>query len=264
MKIFEIKKNQRHLYQEQISRLEKMANYPLGNDSFYIDHGKDYFAFFDRLGETHYFACTINNEIVAVAAGIVRQLSKKGFYLCDLKVHPKYRRKKIPLKILSHAALRYYLKCPRGYAIAMDKENQKENRTAKLLEHFRWLKISPIEKLHLYSFNYEEMLMHRKLIEEHKGKISFLSLQGVKDLILDSTKLPMKLLHIQYGDKRENTDEQLTIEPQRDYVHMIALVSNDSLKKEFDKLKIHSTSTATIIEHNLKNTDWSFIRTSDI
>ncbi|MDD4974762.1 MAG: GNAT family N-acetyltransferase [Bacteriovorax sp.] len=264
MKIFEIKKSERHLYQDQIVRLEKMANYPLGSDSFYIDHGKDYFAFFDRLGESHYFVCTINNEVVAVAAGIIRKVPKRVFYLCDLKVHPKYQRKRIPLKILSHAALRYYLKCPRGYAIAMDKEKQKENRTAKLLQHFRWLRITPVEKLSIYSFSYEDILGHRELIEKHKGPIYFLSLIGIKDLILDSTKFPMKLLHLQYGHQKQNIKEESITEAQVGHIHMLALTSNDPLKKELDQLNIHPSSSATVIEHNMKDFDWNFIRTSDI
>lgn len=264
MKIFEIKKSERHFYQEQISNLEKLAIYPLGADFFSIDHGKDYFAFFDRLGELHYFVCTIDKLVVAVGAGIIRKIPKKVFYLCDLKVHPNYRGRKIPLKILGHAALRYYLKCPRGYAISMDSNMQKENRVARLLKNFRWLKIAPTEKLHLFSFNHEEITQHRELIEKYKGPISFLSLLGIKDLLLTSTKMPMPLLHIQYENQKLHEEDILIQEAKEDHIHMMALTSSDPLKKEFDQLKIKASSTATIVGHNMKIAHWNFIRTSDI
>ncbi len=264
MKIFEIKKDDRYLYQEQLATLEKIAIYPLGDDSFRIDHGSDYFAFFDRLGDVHYFVCTINDKVVAVSAGIIREIPHKVFYLCDLKVHPDYRGKKIPLKMLSHGAIRYYLKCPRGYAISMDKGEQKENRVAKLLSRFRWLKIAPVEKLFIYSFTHEEIKRYRELIEKHKGPISFLSLLGIKDLILESTKKPMKLLHIQYGHDLGGAHDALTKDAKEDHVHMLALTSGDPLKNEFDQLKIRSSSSATVIAHNMKIIKWDFIRTSDI
>lgn len=264
MKIFEVNKAERHRYQDQIVQLEKLTNYPLGNDSFSIDHGNNYFSFFDRLGEPHYFICTIDNEVVAVGAGIIRKIPKRTFYLCDLKVHPAHQGKRIPHKILGHAALRYYLKCPAAYAIAMDKENQKENRTAKLLGLLPWPKILPMGKLYLYSFSCEEIELHRELIEKHKGPISFLSLMGVKDLILNSTKLPMKLLHLQYGETKQNAQMHLITKGQKDHVHMFSLISTDPLKLELDQQKIIPTSSATVIGHNMSAVNWDFIRTSDI
>ncbi len=34
----------------RLAALERLATYPLGRDTFQLDHGPDYFAFLDRLG----------------------------------------------------------------------------------------------------------------------------------------------------------------------------------------------------------------------
>ncbi len=45
----------RAAWARKIVAVEDMCEYPLGSDSFKLDHGKDYFAFFDRLGEATHF-----------------------------------------------------------------------------------------------------------------------------------------------------------------------------------------------------------------
>ncbi len=260
MKIFEIKKADRKLYQSQIEDLETSAEYPLGDDFFKISHGKDYFKFFDRLGTVHYFACSSHNKIVAVACGIIRNLETPIFYLCDLKVHPDYRGQHIPLKILLKAAFRYYLKCPRGYAISMDHKNQRENKVAKLLKKFWILPFKVSAKIYIYSFTYVQILELRKIIELEKGLIAFLSLENTKDLILRSTKSPIPLVHIQYG----STGDYSVKEPSKNSVHMLSLLESDVLVRKFLEINVFPESTASLITHNLKNTNFNFILTSDI
>jgi hypothetical protein len=260
MKIIEIKIKDREYFQERIEALEKIAEYPLGNDFFKISHGSDYFNFFDRLGDTHYFVCLVDAKVVAVACGIIRYLEKPIFYLCDLKVHPDYRGKHLPLKILFKAAFLYYLKCPRGYAISMDHQNQKENRVAKLLKKFWILPFNVSTQILIYSFSFEQVTAVQSLIEKHKGNISFLSLKGIKDLVLKSTQMPMPILHIQYGKNAA----QGRIEPLENHVHMLALSKTDQLVSELSQINIFPNSTATLISHNAKNYNWDFVQTSDI
>jgi hypothetical protein len=260
MKIFELKVEHRPKYQNKIEALEQIAEYPLGTDFFKISHGLNYFQFFDRLGETHYYICEINNEIVAVACAVLRKTEIPLFYLCDLKVHPDYRGRHIPLKILFKGAIKNYLKCPRGYAISMNHPDQTENRIAKLLKKFWLLPFQVASKILIYSLSYDEVLKHRTLIEKEKGEIGFLSLVGVKDLILKSTQKPLPLMHIQYGKQKERSEPN----PKENHTHMISLLERDSLIQKLTEVDIFPSSTATLISHNAKNFDWSFIRTSDI
>src|SRR5690349_2320433 len=103
MKVVKITRDRRELYRDRIVRLESEARYPLGADFFGIDHGEDYFAFFDRLGDVHYYAAVDGDRVAAVATGIVRRVPQKTWYLCDLKVTPDYRKRHIPLRMLKSA-----------------------------------------------------------------------------------------------------------------------------------------------------------------
>ena len=95
-------------FQAGIASLEQNAIYPLGQDFFQIDHGTDYFAFFDRLGDVHYYIALEGQQVVAVGAGILRQVTDQqgqspqlAWYLCDLKVHPQYQGQLLSLRLLS-------------------------------------------------------------------------------------------------------------------------------------------------------------------
>ena len=50
VKIVHLRAEDRPAYQDRVAALERLASYPLGDDRFELDHGPDYFAFFDRLG----------------------------------------------------------------------------------------------------------------------------------------------------------------------------------------------------------------------
>ena len=91
---------ERQLFQPGIVAIEKIATYPLGDDFFKIDHGVDYFAFFDRLGKLNYYIMCDGEHVAAVGAGVLRQVPylqgkspQEAWYLCDLKVHPHDQRR---------------------------------------------------------------------------------------------------------------------------------------------------------------------------
>lgn len=255
-------------FQNRIAALEKKATYPLGpNESFQIDHGADYFAFFRRLGELHYFVAEENKEVVGVAAGILRQIPllpgqapQKTWYLCDLKVDPDHRGKHIPIYIFMKAAWNA-LKCTRGYAISMNPAHG-ENRIVKLFKNHSWIPVAPPVQLAIFSMNCEQMKQNRALLEQHRGPVSYLSLQGKKDLVLDSTKQPMPLLHAQFGPCK--ADIPTHDEPQEGFTHMFCMPTTDILYAELEKQDIHPQATASILSSGMEKTDWNFILTSDI
>jgi hypothetical protein len=255
----------RPVFQERVAALERIATYPLGSDTFQIDHGRDYWAFFDRLGEIEYHAALDGEKVVAVAAGVLRTvpLSKNGktvrtWYLCDAKVHPDYRGQRIPLRILRSAFLWNYLRCPHGYAISMDPP-QGENRVVRLAGKWRWSPARPVGKLAIFSLDEEQARRAAPVVADHRGPVSYLSLLGVKDLVLGSTKNPLPLLHVQWG-----AAPAAVREPRAGHVHMVCAPVGDALERALTGLGLAPSARASIIAHRMKGCDWTFVRTSEI
>lgn len=254
-------------YQHSLEELEGIATYPLGQDSFRISHGRDYFAFFERLGELHYHAALDRDRVVAVGAGMIRRVPlqsgdvpTRAWYLGDLKVHPDYRGQKLPLRMLSSAFWLNYLRCARGYAISMNPGDGRPNRIVKLLAHFRWAPVRFAGTLELYSMTQDEMRSCESTLKKHRGPVSYLSLQGKKEIVLTSTGAPMPLLHVQFGACAEPG----LSEPQRDSHHMFCVPAGDALSLEL-RLQGHAPSaTASLISHRMKGCDWRFVLSSDI
>ncbi len=255
------------IFQDRIADLGKGTSYPLGGDRFEIDHGKNYFAFFTRLGKLHYYVVLDGEKVIAVAAAILRQIQpigsekpKKVWYLCDLKVRPESRGQYIPFKMFVCAFPKHYLLCPRGYAISMDTGIGRKNLVALMLTRFPLVPISIATKLGIVSLDCERMRSVEPVLREYLGSVSYLSLEGKKDIILESTQSPMPLLHVQFG----HCAQQGYPEPLDGYTHMLCAPIDDPLLKALSYQAIYPSATATVIHHRMEDWDWRFILTSDI
>lgn len=252
-------------YGKDVMAIEADAEYPLGQDSFRIDHGANYFAFFERLGRLYYYGWIEAGKVVGVAAGILREWKtdsgkQRAWYLCDLKVHPEYRGQHIPLRMLSAAFPLNYLRCTRGYAISMDPANGRTNRIALLLRRFRWLRFVPSEQIQLWSLSYEEMERALPVLRQHRGPLSFLSLRGIKDIVLKSTKKPMPLLHAQFGPFAANG----VATPEPGAVHMFCAPRADAMATELMQMGFSPSASATVISHRMSAESWCNVLTSEI
>jgi len=261
MKLVKITFQNSAFLQDRVAELESIATYPLGDDFFKIKHGPDYFAFFRRLGELHYFALLDGDQVAAVGAGVLREQPVRAWYMCDLKVHPDYRGRHLPLRMMRSLFLRHYLKCRRGYAISMNDPHQDSNRIEKLFKKFWWALFHSGGKLLLFSLNAEEMFQAEPLLREFRGTLSYLSLRGKKEIVLQSTGEPMPLLHVQFGPCAEQGGFTT---PQPGHTHMFCVPERDELSEELLVRGFQPSATATIIHHGMKNVDWSFVLTSDI
>lgn len=258
-----LKKSDWKLFGASLQELESVAEYPYGADFFRLDHGANYFAFFERMGEPLFHVALDGTRVVACAAGILRTLeieneSTKAWYLCDLKIHPAYRGRQITNKLFKKNLIRNYLKCSRGYAISMN-PSKGENRVVKLLKRLPRIPVSYAGQLNFYSFNQNEAANFQKDLEAKLGKISYLSLKGKKDLIMRSDGLPLPLFHIQHGASAENGFDS----PTGNGIYMICAFENGSLDNLL-KNKFPISATASILTHRMKSKSWDFILTSDI
>ena len=261
----------RGAYQERIAALESLATYPIGDDFFQLDHGPDYFAFFDRLGEVDYFVVREGQRVVGVCCAALRRVPdrlggklRRAWYACDLKVHPEFRGRRIPHRIANYAFLRDYLRCPRGYAITMNPVGgPRANRVLKIADRW-WNPTATPAQLEIYSLEAEVMDRLRGKVEAERGPIRFLSLRGIKDVVLQSTGSPMPLLHVQWGAAPPEGPERLLAEPQPDHAHMFCAPEGSGLARFVAEAGVEPFATATVLSHRMSSCDWSFVLTSEI
>ena len=263
IEIKSLKKTDWERFGAKLQELESVAEYPYGADFFTLDHGADYFAFFERMGEPLFHVALDGSRVVACAAGILRTVvienkTIRAWYLCDLKVHPEFRGRQITAKLFRENLFRNYLKCRRGYAVSMNPASG-ENRVVKLLKRLPRVPVGYAGQLNFYSFDKDEAVGVQRDLEAELGKISYLSLRGKKDLIMKSTGAPLPLYHIQHGAMAAGGIKS----PTENGIYMICAFENGSLDNLLAE-RFPVSATASILAHRLKPKDWNFILTSDI
>lgn len=288
------KTNRDHRYNNMLKRFEKhMRNwYALGNDSFTLDHGERYFKFFERMGNPHMIAHLNSNNnndeenIDATSCGILRNIKlddnfrnkKKSihigrtrihrcWYICDLKVDKSARNNWLPYKMM-WKMMHLRSLSNKGYCVSMNTIGE-ENKVVRLSKRIS----SPLVNFEysggilIYSLNYDEICRILPLIERYKGPVFFVSLLGIKDIILKSTQKPMKLLHMNLFKNIDNAVIDELLLPQEDFTHMFCFHERDPIVKVLAEENIHTDTTASLIHcgmNSLKPIDWDFIQTSEI
>lgn len=264
-----LKDEQLDKYNNKIQNFEKKMShwYPFNSeDSFKIDHCKNYFSFFKRIG--YVIVATIldqNYDIKGTFIGILRLIdNNKVWYLCDLKIDPEYRGRWLTYKMLIKC-LELLKISNKFYGITMN-NNNKKNKIVTLAHNItNILNINiKIDQLKIYMINHIEMKKIKDILEHYKGKIFFNNMNNYKKLIMKSTNKPLKLLHVNYYKNIiNNNNENIDIIIKEDYLYMFCLHSNDKLNYILKKNNIVTEITASII-HNLDCDNWDFIQTSEI
>lgn len=264
-KIIRITNDLREKYNSQLLSFENNFTYPFADDSFTINHGKNYFRFFDLLGKPYILIATDRNKIIGVAVIVLRNIdianTKKlepVWYICDLKIHPNYRAKGIVQNIFDFAINNYSTISTKIYGISMNSNFMKTNRLIHLARRLPNINLVQQETLIFYMLKKNQLDQINNLLWSRHIKFGYLSLFGVKDLIMSSTKKPMKLIHI-VPENRAN----ITISNIDDYYYMFCLASSNPLAKKLELSGITPASTASVIS-NITNCDWNFILTSEI
>ena len=131
------------------------------------------------------------------------------------------------------------------------------------------LKFVDSGKLMIYSINFQKLLQILPIIQKHRGTdVKFLSLQGIKDLVLKSTGKRYPLLHLQFPctSNYESNQEKGKVyrKPVKNFQYMFCCHESDPLKMDLDKCGIFTDIFAKIISANMDNCDWKFVSTADI
>jgi hypothetical protein len=131
--------------------------------------------------------------------------------------------------------------------------------TVRLLQHFPWIPKSLVNafQLDLYSAQADAMRAALPLL----GCGHFVSLRGIKDLVLESTKRPLELLHFRRGAP---TDARTFLEPQPGATHMWCVPREAPLTAVLCAAGLTPSASATVAWHRLRGFDWSTLDTSEI
>ena len=264
MEILHLSEGRRAEFGPRIAALEHGITYPLGDDRFEIRHGVDYFAFFRRLGELAYFVAREGESIVGVLAAVLRRLPSstgwtRAWYLCDWKVFRGAPRG--TGQALLEAFERFLERAggPRAaYAISMNSASG-DNRLARAMR--RWRSPAPgiAGRLELYSLSAETMRQVSPLLAT-RGASRYLSLAGIKDIVLASTGKPLPLLHVQHDDEQATGEAA----PVDGATHMFCLLDSDVRIAELRRSRISPSATATVFVRFPMDVDLRCVRTSDI
>ncbi len=267
MSLIQINRDNAAFYLPKILDIEAHALYPLGDDSFTIDHGTDYFEFFNRMGLYQYYAWIEDGQVSAVICLVLRQIPLNNqvhlgsaWYFCDLKVHPNYRGNNIVSKMMRQIVCLNNFGCNRGYAVSMNHFGASENRMVRLLRFFRLIPIHTTQ-LFLWSLDESAMAQAQPIIEQHRGPVRYLSLKNIKDIILTSTQTAMPILHAQFGPM---ADIASFSERDAAAIHMLCSPSTDPLTIDLQKIGLIPSSSATILAHRMPTVDWRWMLTSEI
>ena len=271
MRVIEIGAGERGEWAGRIAALEGGARYPLGRDHFRVDHGRDYFGFFDRLGEVHYYAAVEAGEVLAVGCGVVRRLPGDGaggaeqeaWYICDLKVRPEARGRHIPLQMLGWAFPQGWLRCGRGYGISMIPDGG-ESRIPSIFRRFPLIPIAPVATLRLWSWDADTAARALPLVASHRGPLSLLSLRGTKDIVLESTGAPLPLWHVQHGPLAAPAALTTPAVPPPASTTMFCSPDPDPLTAALIASGFPPSASALVVAHRMPAFPWHSILTSDI
>lgn len=258
------------IYNFQCIELEKTFQYPLGGDFFYIDHGINYFSFFEKLGSPVFYGVFDAEKLIGLASGVLRNvrpykdknLSQKVWYLCDLKILPEYRGEKLTHQIFKKAFFINYLKCQRAFAISMNPSHGK-NHVVKLLERMPYVPISIVETLFIYQID----IIQLKQLAPYFNSFEITNNHGVKDLIIKSSGQLIDLTHLKFQLKSDSSPSttQLNQNFSLDFSGqlMFCLPSKHQFNSTLKNFKITPAASASILAYRFKS-DWDFISTGDI
>lgn len=256
---------------EKIRALEAHAVYPLGADRFRLDHGPDYFAFFRRLGALRTYVAVIDGRVACVASGVLRRVRQadgritRAWYLCDLKVDPEFRGRHLPARLFGRAFLFNYLRCPRAFAVTMNRGGGHPNEVVRILERFPWVPLRLVGELVFYVWSESELLDVVPLLDADIGTWRLRSLSGIKDLILESTGQSWCLYHIEGRYcLHEIEGGQIVTRPVPGSAHMLCLPRGGALDLRLNAEGCRATATASIVAHRMNVADWSFLASSEI
>lgn len=209
-------------FRSELLNFEKEFIYPLNEkENFYISHGKNYSDFFERMGDSRYLLAFLDHQIVGMISVVKKKITFLGkkysiFYLADLKIKKEYRGKSLShqfywelLKLIPvHPYAWQWSFC---YFVGMMGKKGDVSHSfgqslpAKLVKSLAYLKIYFIEPEKLAALpkitffkdqKNQRVLNLSSFLNSKSHSMTHSSLFGIKDIVLESSGLVMKIAHV--------------------------------------------------------------------
>ena len=284
-------------YQNQFTSLEKNITYPLdgGMDSFTINHGVKYNQFFSKMGKARFILAFNSDDLCGSIVGVWKKIkinNKRlcGLYIGDLKIHPKYRGKKIPLRMIYYAFLKYiFHPCYRGwdflYYIGMNGSAGNVTKSFKGFHLGKFSSLISVQRIYIIQSNELNGLSYYNFTKDNHTTIELspnnlnkiITNQGEKDLTLKSSGELMRLAHIhfQINNKINDILTQLSKEITNKFSNYKLCFAVDERNQRFinylSQNNIESNTTCCIytfnwpiIGYNLKQHQFISLSTAEI
>lgn len=244
---------------DELAAFEREFVYPLGRDTFRIDHGSDYLAFFRSLGTPAVLVSESQGRLRGICVAVERSFAEPTWYLCDLKVAAGCRGLGLARRLMQACARRCLAGGGPAFGVSMDPATGK-NRMARAAARFAGAAIDSGPRLAIWSLRHGDWQRARAAVERLVGPVTFFDPAGTKDIVLGSTGRPMALLHAQHGEHARPGGG-----PARaGHVHMIASPVGDPLAAALRGLGLEAGASATVLHRGMRGFRWRDLLTSDI
>lgn len=294
-------------HSDQLTEFEERLNewYPFNSDRFTIRHSSDSADDRDDTEDSDYrqwfyegpsaveppqvkiYAYVVDDKIVGTIGCVLQKPCSGGmrddkiWYLCDLKVDPKYRGQGIVSKMYWAALPTLLWESRKFYGIVMEPNDRMSGLTSNF-----WL--TETGKLFIYSLDYDALgraapsldppaglrPTYFDIIKDYFSKSyeteDLVWVSSSKQLILESTGEPIKVLHLSTKTSLKKVQPEVSSRhPQPGYAHYFCLsegiLSTNSLKSKLSKLGIEPIAKATIYSYGTYIVEnWEWIQTHEI
>lgn len=260
------------IYNRQFKQFEKLLGhyYPFDEkNEFCISHGDNYMTFFERMGAPYVNLFLSHNIIAGTAIAVLRQVyAEPVWYICDLKIAKEWRGYFISFKMLIKSLLlKLHHKSTKCYAITMNPADKICRLAANIWTPYG--KFENAGNLLIFSINGETMERIAPIIRRHKGEIQYVSLSGIKDILLrpkeatSETGAPLNLIHVNLVKNGISSNIIHVHAINKNATYMFCFHEQDPICNE---LGITTNVSATILHigMHLSPQQWDFIQTSEI
>lgn len=250
-------------YRGDLEELSKATPCPLGQHWYYTSFGRDYFSYFQSIGEPYLYGVIDKEKLVASVMLILANYNiadkvRKAWYICDFKIHPTYRNHTVSPALFKSEFFLNYLKAPRGFAIFTNKKTE-PSRVLELADKFKMVPFHKVEEINNYFITAQELRKISDDLKFYKTSFKTVDLKDTKDLfLLDNKKrINVNYLHFSLGQMEENQIDDSAL-------FSFCLTASDSLNAALAQKNIFPNTTGSIVAHNMAGFDWKNLNADQI